>query len=100
MNQKTKLGTYSLDMLNDMLSDLNKVQQLGFCNNVLMRYESSQLQTEVQDDFNDIRNILYTLGGVDLTAPHFLNGMVVNQKWFESQAIKIDTPVQSDYELS
>ena len=52
------------------------------------------------DDFYEIRNLLYTIGGIDLTAPFFSNGMIVNQKWFGADLIKINSPILNDFDLS
>lgn len=61
-----------------MIEDQNRVYQLLQFHSVITRLER-QFQDLVEDDLDDIRNLLVTLGGVDLTAPYFLNGLVINQ---------------------
>jgi hypothetical protein len=74
---------------------MNRVYQLTIFSNILHRYEQSSINDE-PDDFDDIRNQIYTIGGVDLTAPSFLNGLVINSKWFGHKTLRYNSPIYSD----
>lgn len=38
------------------------------------------------------------VSGIDLTAPFFLNGLILNEKWFSPKSLRLDIGYGSDFE--
>ena len=98
VNKLTKGSGSKLDNLLQHLQDKNRVSQLSLFRTVLKGYDELSAQDEAGPEFGEIRRVCKMLSGIDLTAPFFLNGMVLNERWFSPRSLRLDAQIGSDFE--
>ena len=65
---------------------------------MLKGYDELSSRDEAGPEFSELRRVCRMVSGMDLTAPFFLNGMVLNPKWFSPKSLRFDIEYGSDYE--
>ena len=65
---------------------------------MLKGYEELSACDESGPEFAELRRVCKIVSGIDLTAPFFLNGMILNEKWFSPRSLRLDAQYGTDFE--